>query len=240
MRTALPIILFLAAGAVIAGGSSPAPSPAPRPAPTPPASPAPNAGGDAESRVQVANLIYAGVKSSHCFSDHFLTSAEKNTSISTNRRFHAVKLASDDIFGFPLVIMTGEGDFVLSSEERTHLKRYLEQGGFLMASAGCSSTQWDDAFLRELAAALPGHQRFEIPMSHPVFHTAKDIETLQVRHGTVRPFTGVEINGRLAVLYSPDGLNDTSNATGCCCCGGNEILNAEEVNVNVLAYALSY
>src|SRR5690242_13495167 len=29
-------------------------------------------GGEPQSVVQVANLIYAGVKSSHCFSDHFL------------------------------------------------------------------------------------------------------------------------------------------------------------------------
>ncbi len=40
------------------------------------------------------------------------------------------------------------------------------------------------------------------------------------------------------VLYSQDGLNDTSHAQGCCCCGGNEITNAEEINVNILVYSL--
>ena len=52
-------------------------------------------GGEADSVVQVANLIYAGVKSSQCFSDHFLAAAEKDSTISTSRRFHAVKLSSD-------------------------------------------------------------------------------------------------------------------------------------------------
>jgi len=48
------------------------------------------------------------------------------------------------------------------------------------------------------------------------------------------------IAGRLGVVYSPDGLNDTGHTEGCCCCGGNELRNAIEINVNVLAYALTY
>src|SRR6266481_5029312 len=75
-------------------------------------------GGEPDSIVQVANLVYAGTKSSHCFSDHFLITAEKESAISTSRRFHAVKLASEEMFGFPLVIMTGEGSFQLTDRER--------------------------------------------------------------------------------------------------------------------------
>ena len=68
-------------------------------------------GGEADSVVQVANLVYAGTKSSRCFSDHFLVRAEKESAISTSRRFHAVKLGSEELFCYPLVIMTGEGTF---------------------------------------------------------------------------------------------------------------------------------
>ena len=79
-----------------------------------------------------------------------------------------------------------------------------------------------------------------IPMTHPIFHTVYDINTLTAHHGTPRPLEGISIGGRLGVLYSQDGLNDTSHTQGCCCCGGNEITNAEEINVNILAYALLY
>ena len=112
-------------------------------------------GGEPDGVVQVANLVYAGTKSSRCFSDHFLIKAEKESAISTSRRFHAVKLASDNIYDFPLVIMTGEGDFQLSDAERESLRRYVERGGFLLASAGCSSTEWDRAFRREMATVFP-------------------------------------------------------------------------------------
>ena len=38
-----------------------------------------------------------------------------------------------------LVIMTGEGEFALTDIERENLRQYIQGGGFLLASAGCSS-----------------------------------------------------------------------------------------------------
>ena len=56
----------------------------------------------------------------------------------------------------------------------------------------------------------------------------------------MRPLEGISLDGRLGVIYSLDGLNDTAHTQGCCCCGGNEITNCIQVNVNILAYALTY
>jgi hypothetical protein len=197
-------------------------------------------GGEADSVVQVANLVYAGVKSSQCFSDHFLVIAEKESAISTSRRFHAVKLGSDEVFGHPLVIMTGEGTFELTARERTNLRQFIERGGLLLASAGCSSPEWDRAFRREMSTVFPQTPLQAIGMQHPLFHTVYDITELKAKHGTPRPVEGVTLGGRLGVVYSQDGLNDTAHAQGCCCCGGNEITNCIQVNVNILAYALLF
>ncbi|PQO29063.1 DUF4159 domain-containing protein [Blastopirellula marina] len=200
----------------------------------------PQSSGEAESIVQVANLVYAGAHSSRCFSDHFLIRAEKETAISTSRRFHAVKLASDDLYDFPMVIMTGEGAFELPEAERESLRRYVKRGGFLLASAGCSSEEWNSSFRREMAAIFPEQPLSKIEMSHPIFHTVYDVDELQAKHGTPRPIEGVSIGGRIGVIFSHDGLNDTKHTQGCCCCGGNEITNAEAINVNILAYTLTY
>src|SRR5205823_5651581 len=108
-------------------------------------------GGEPASIVQVANLIYAGTKTSECFADHFLRRAEQDSSISTSRRLHSVKLGSDEIYNFPLLIMTGEGKFELPTEECDNLRRFVERGGFLLASAGCSSTDWNQSFRRAMA-----------------------------------------------------------------------------------------
>ncbi len=199
-----------------------------------------NVGGEPQGIVHVANLIYAGFKSSKCFSDHFLIDAEQATSISTSRRFHAVKLSSDEVFEFPLVIMTGEGEFSLPDAERKNLRQFVERGGFLLASAGCSSEEWDSSFRREMAAVFTEQPLEPLAMSHPVFHTVHDIEKLAAKHGEPKPLEGITIGGRLGVIYSQDGLNDTSHAQGCCCCGGNEISDAAKVNVNILAYTLTH
>jgi hypothetical protein len=197
-------------------------------------------GGEPDGIVQVANLVYAGTKSSTCFSDHFLVQAEKDSTISTSRRFHAVKLSSDELFEFPLVIMTGEGTFDLPDQEKQNLRKFIERGGMLLASASCSSPDWDRSFRAAMASIFPEHAMTPLAMDHPVFHTVYDINQLTAKHGTPRPVEGVTVNGRLGVIYSVDGLNNTAHTQGCCCCGGNEITNAEQINVNILAYSLLY
>jgi hypothetical protein len=197
-------------------------------------------GGEPDSIIQVANLIYAGTKSSKCFSDHFLVQAEKESAISTSRRFHAVKLESDELFAFPLVIMTGEGTFELSETERSNVRTFVGSGGFLLASAGCSSQEWDRSFRDEMARIFPEYGLQPIGMDHPVYHTVYEITTITAHHGSPRPLEGITVNGRLGILYSQEGLNDTAHTQGCCCCGGNEITNAVEINVNILGYTLTY
>ena len=197
-------------------------------------------GGEADGVVRVANLIYAGTMTSKCFADHFLLQAEQDSTISTDRRLHSVKLADREVFEFPMVIMTGEGAFELTDAERANLRKYIEGGGFLLASAGCSSPDWDRSFRSEMARLFPNHPLTAIGMDHPIFHTVYDVTQLQGLHSTPRPLEGISVNGRIGVLYSVDGLNDTSHTQGCCCCGGNEITNCEQINVNILAYAILY
>lgn len=198
------------------------------------------AGGEPDGIVQVANLVYAHTKSSECFADHFLAQTEKDSAISTSRRFHAVKLASDEIYNFPLLIMTGEGKFTLPEKERENLKRFIKRGGFLLASAGCSSKDWDRSFRKEMATIFSEKKMGDLSQEHPIFHTVYDIESLKIKHGKPQPLEGISFEGRLGVIYSRDGLNDTEHTTGCCCCGGNEITNSVQMNVNILAYALTH
>jgi hypothetical protein len=192
-----------------------------------------------EGAIQCGMLIYSGTKTSRCFSDEFLSAVQQRTSIATERRFKFVKAATDDLFSFPFVVMTGEGDFTLTQRERDNLKKYLTGGGFLLASAGCSNKDWDNAFRREMKKVFADAPMKSIPSSHAVFRTVFKLEKLNLWHsGGEGKLEGVEHNGRLVVIYSGQGLNNTANTSGCCCCGGNEVSNSLEVNVNIVAYAL--
>jgi hypothetical protein len=201
---------------------------------TPPLRAAEAAGGEV---IECANVIYAGTKSSVCFSEEFLSSVAAETTISTARRFKAVKLSEVELFRFPFAVMTGEGAFTLTDEERRNLKSYLEKGGFLLASAGCSSKEWDASFRSEMVRILPDRKLAELPMDHPVFRTVHDIKRLETKHQDAK-LLGLTMGDKTTVIYSPDGLNDTGTLHGCCCCGGNEIKNSQKVNTNVLVYAL--
>jgi hypothetical protein len=188
--------------------------------------------------VECANLIYAGTKSSVCFSEEFLSAVAAETSICTARKFKPVKLAEKEVFKFPFAVMTGEGAFSLTEDERKNLKAYLEKGGFLLASAGCSSKEWSDSFKREIEAVLPERKLSEVSMEHPIFRTVYDVKRLDTKGVVDAKLFGVTAGGKVVVIFTPDGLNDTGTMHGCCCCGGNEIKNAQKVNANILGYAL--
>ncbi len=194
---------------------------------------------DPGATVQCANLVYAVNKSSVCFSDRFLQRLQDETNINTNPAFQQVRLDSDTLYKYPFSIMTGEGGFSLTPQERVQLKYYVTHGGFLLASSGCSDPDWTKSFRSEMALMFPSSKLTPIPMTHPIYRTIYKITEVKTTHEErVTSLEGLSYNNHLVVVFSPDGLNDTSHAENCCCCGGDEVDQAEKINVDILAYAL--
>ncbi len=222
-RTALALVLLLAC------------------APAPAAKETPILNNEKDA-VKVGNLVYAGTKTSKCFSDKFLSTVERETNITPDLKFETVKLAAKEIYNYPFAVMTGEGLFTLREQERANLRAYLNRGGFLLASAGCSSQEWDQSFRREIKRIFDGIELKRIPDDHSIFKTVFDINRIRLKKDTGKAgLEGLEIDGRIVLVYSKEGLNDTPNAGGgCCCCGGNEVKNSQEINVNVFTYSLTH
>jgi Domain of unknown function (DUF4159) len=158
--------------------------------------PADNAAGDA---IECANLIYSGTKSSVCFSEEFLSTVASETSINTSRKFKPIKLGEGEVFRFPFAVMTGEGAFTLTEEERKNLKLYLEKGGFLLASAGCSSKEWGDSFTHEIETIFPDRKLAEVAMDHVIFRTVFDINRLDTKREDAHLF-GLTIGGKIVLI----------------------------------------
>ena len=190
--------------------------------------------------LQCGNLIYAGNKSSVCFADNFLTDVASQTDLKVNKKFCAVRLDGETLFDYPFCVMSGHESFALTAKEREQLRKFLTQGGFLLASPGCSDSKWDRAFRQEIKLCFPEYTLQKIPMTHPIFSVVNAIPQLTERHGRPVSLEGLEINGRLVLVYSTEGLNDVEHASGCCCCGGNEIADPARVNVNIFTYAVLY
>src|SRR5262249_2862258 len=134
---------------------------------------------------------------------------------------------------------TGEGGFTLTPKERINLRYYVTHGGFLLASAGCSDPEWTRSFRNEMATIFPENKLKVVPLNHPIYRTVYTISSLVTHHDRRGAnLEGLFYKGRIVAIFTPDGLNDTSHAENCCCCGGDELDRAEYINVNILAYAL--
>jgi hypothetical protein len=190
--------------------------------------------------LQCGNLIYAGTKSSVCFADRFLTQVADQTTLQVNKKFCPVRLDSDALFDYPFCVMSGDETFTLTEKDRRNLYQYLTQGGFLLVSPGCSDAKWDKSFRQEIKVCFPNYKLNTIPQTHPIFSIVHTIPRLTDKSGKVVSLEGLEINGRLVMVYSKEGLNDVEHAKGCCCCGGNEVKDPLRVNVNVFTYAVVY
>ena len=193
--------------------------------------------------VRCARIDYNDDKSSLCYSPGFLDQITQDTYVRTDRRLASVKLESAELYQYPFVVMTGEEPFELTDRQRGAMRRYVRAGGFLVASAACESGPWGDSFKAEVRKAFPSLTLTRLPTDHPLFHIVYNVSKSRHMRGGARPvhLEALTIDGRIAVVYSPDGINDTANAGGdCCCCGGNEVKGARQINVNLLAYALTH
>lgn len=188
--------------------------------------------------IRCGNLTYAGIMTSKCFADQFLKTAAKQTGLGILPDFQEVRLDSDQLFDSPFNVISGNGVFKFTDKDRSNLVKYLTCGGFLLASPGCSEHEWDRSFRNEIKALFPDAKLVKIPMKHAIFSTVFSIPSLSLKTGGTTLVEGLELNGRLVMIYSTEGLNDAHNAVGCCCCGGNQILESEQVNVNILIYSL--
>ena len=191
--------------------------------------------------VRCGNLIYGRNKTSVCFSSEFLTEISKDTNIVADPKLHQVRLGTAELFLYPFCVMTGEGDFRLTKSQRENMRTYLSNGGFIIASSGCSNRNWSRCFRREMKIIFPEVELQRIDHSHPVFNTVYTIDLLDLGDGEEAFLEGLEIDGKVVLIVTSDGLNDSGKASDdCCCCGGNEIDNARQVNCNLLAYTLTH
>lgn len=190
--------------------------------------------------LQCGNLIYSGNKSSVCFADRFLSQVASDTNLRVNKKFCPVRLDAEALFDYPFCVMSGNESFAFNDKEREQLRKFLNQGGFLLVSPGCSDEKWDKSFRQEIKVCFPDESLKQIPMNHALFSMVHTIPRLTDKNGKQVMLEGLELNGRLVLVYSPEGLNDVANAKGCCCCGGSEIKDSATVNVNVFTYAVLY
>lgn len=128
---------------------------------------------------------------------------QQMTSIKVDPDGRILRLTDPDLVEFPFIYMVEPGAMLLDEMEVQALRKYLLNGGFLMADDFWGSRQWAN-FEKEMKRVLPDHTFEELPMTHPIFHCVFDLgedkNALQVPNfwtGERSQYTGVtwEIHG---------------------------------------------
>jgi hypothetical protein len=92
----------------------------------------------------------------------------QNTTMNVRPTFEYVDLASDNIFNYPLLFLTGHGNITISDGEARRLRSYLDNGGFLYIDDDYGA---DTSIRREMRKVFPEQEFQELPFSHPIYHS---------------------------------------------------------------------
>ncbi len=179
-----------------------------------------------------------------------LNALNKETGTQVSFDLRDISLTDGSLFEMPFVYLTGTTDFSFTEEERTALRKYLLQGGVLFAEAGEGRATFDAAFRAELAKVLPGKSLVTLPPNHELFHQPKGVEVVKARPSLAAKkggstdqapeLMGVDINGTLGVIYSPNDLSAGWERAIAPYASGYEPAASMAIGLNVLYYAVAH
>ena len=172
----------------------------------------------------------------------FLAFVRENTLIDIAPDADVVELASENLFTYPFIVMSGHGNISLTGREVEFLRTYLERGGFLYVD---DDYGLDPYFRRELARVFPDHDLTELPFSHPIFRQQFDfpggLPKIHEHDDDPPQGFGLFLDDRLAIFYTYE-TNLTDGWEPAEVHGNPEDVRrrALEMGTNILQYALTH
>lgn len=157
---------------------------------------------------------------------------------------------------FPILYVHGRRDFRLAADERKALGEYIRRGGFIIADAICANGPFAEAFRREMNAIFPEQALSRLPRNHELLTQAYggyDVRTvtlndpqgagvgqrLETKLVKIDPLLeGMEVDGRLAILFSPYDLSCALESHETLECKGYIKADAARLGTNMILYAL--
>jgi len=134
---------------------------------------------------------------------NLLNYIKAHTNISVDPEYKYVDLASDEIFYYPFLFLTGHGNIVFTKEEVERLRKYLNAGGFLYVD---DDYGLDKAFRREIKKVFPEKELVKLPFSYGLYHDfynfPNGVPKIHEHNGKPPQGFGIFINKRLAVYYT--------------------------------------
>jgi len=171
----------------------------------------------------------------------------KRTSIEALMEPKSLSLEDPQLFSHPFIYLSGEADFAPFSDEASRrLRRWLDNGGFLMIdNFGEADGAFDRAVRRELGRALPETKLEPVPPEHTLFQSFYLLDGRWGRRQEKTVVEGLLLDGRLAAVYSQNDIggafmrDNFGNWELPCVPGGERQREmAFRLGINIVMYAL--
>ncbi|MEJ5286440.1 MAG: DUF4159 domain-containing protein [Bacteroidota bacterium] len=158
------------------------------------------------SKLKIARVKYSG--GGDWYNDpsgevNLLKFIKQNTNIPVEPVYEWVDLASQNLFAYPILFLTGHGNVNFSEREVENLRTYLKNGGFLYID---DDYGLDKFIRREMKKVFPDQEFVELPFNHPIYNIHFKFERglPKIHEHDNKPPGGYGLfyNGRLCVFYT--------------------------------------
>ncbi|MCA9064415.1 MAG: DUF4159 domain-containing protein, partial [Planctomycetaceae bacterium] len=185
---------------------------------------------------------------------NLLKALNQAVGVSASTQNQVIPVTLEELTRFPLVYMHGRYDFRFDKQRQEALREYLDRGGVLFADACCGSTKFDAGFRQLMKEMFPMTPLKQIPVDHELFSESigeniREVTrrrqvpgqdaSMRVREELGPPILeGIEIDGRIAVIYSRYDISCALEHQASLSCDGYIEEDAAKIAINVVLYAM--
>lgn len=158
------------------------------------------------SAIRLARVKYAG--GGDWYNDpsaevNLLRYIRANTTINVDPTYEYVDLATDNLFLYPVIFMTGHGTVAFSDSDVKRLRAYLDNGGFLYID---DDYGMDTSIRKEMKKVFPDQNFVELPFDHAIYHShfqfPNGLPKIHEHDAKIPQGFGLFVDGKLAVFYT--------------------------------------
>ena len=181
---------------------------------------------------------------------HLTEFLRRQANLDVITQYRQIRLTDPELYTCPILYMAGHYDFELSEAEQAALVAHLRRGGFLLVDNCCGPEPFDTAFRRMIAQAFQDTALERLPQDHPIFRGQPGFDVQTVHYGpdvlratpelSEPELWGLEVEGRLALVYSPYALGCGLEGQEFEGCWGLVAEDARRLAANIVLYALSH
>ena len=143
---------------------------------------------------------------------NLLAEVRKRTNVHVTVTQRTVALKLEEIKDTPVLHLRGHKAFSFTPQEREALRQYVAQGGTILAED--SHGPFGECVQREMKLIFNKPLR-DLPVSHEIYRTRYNLTTIPAGDmGERYPLQGVDVGGRLGVIFSRNDYGDCWEGTG--------------------------